>query len=139
MASPAFDASLSETYNALCSGASLCIPEGHKLTNPAAFIQWLIDNDVTILEYANLVAVPEPARQTQGSQQTAIDYLRRRRAFEHTLQKLRATTAEIVNLYGPTETSIDATCWQATDQEKLALVPIGRPLPQLVLLFLDER
>ncbi|MCC7333948.1 MAG: amino acid adenylation domain-containing protein [Pirellulaceae bacterium] len=130
VASPAFDASLSETYNALCSGASLCIPEGHKLTNPAAFIQWLIDNDVTILEgtptWWQFLSLQDKLKEAS---KLRLIICGGEELSSTLLQKLRATTAEIVNLYGPTETSIDATCWRATDQEKLALVPIGRPLP----------
>lgn len=32
------------------------------------------------------------------------------------------------NLYGPTETTIDATCWDCPSEGELSVVPIGRPI-----------
>ncbi|HYG64673.1 MAG TPA: amino acid adenylation domain-containing protein [Thermoanaerobaculia bacterium] len=45
--------------------------------------------------------------------------------------------AELVNLYGPTEVSIDATYWVCGRGSDLPLVPIGSPLSNIRVLLLD--
>jgi amino acid adenylation domain-containing protein len=53
--------------------------------------------------------------------------------------KKRFPKAELHNLYGPTEAGIEVTHWMApTDTERVDLVPIGKPLPNVPLYILDE-
>jgi acyl-coenzyme A synthetase/AMP-(fatty) acid ligase/acyl carrier protein len=51
----------------------------------------------------------------------------------------RFPNAELHNLYGPTEAGIEVTHWMApTGAERVDLVPIGKPLPNVPLYILDE-
>ena len=46
--------------------------------------------------------------------------------------------AELVNLYGPTEVSIDATSWQCQRDSEQRVVPIGRPLANVRVYLLNS-
>jgi amino acid adenylation domain-containing protein len=46
--------------------------------------------------------------------------------------------ATLWNLYGPTETSVDVTCWQCQAQPPTAVVPIGRPVANVDCYVFDE-
>ncbi|KAG0043448.1 hypothetical protein BGZ83_011399, partial [Gryganskiella cystojenkinii] len=43
----------------------------------------------------------------------------------------------IVNMYGPTETIVDATSWKCSKNNMHDIVPIGRPLPNKTIYLLD--
>lgn len=47
--------------------------------------------------------------------------------------------APLVNLYGPTETTIDCAYWESSDADTGATVPIGRPVDNTRLYVLDAR
>ena len=44
---------------------------------------------------------------------------------------------ELINLYGPTETTIDALAWRCTFDSELKTVPIGRPISNTRIYILD--
>lgn len=53
-------------------------------------------------------------------------------------RKLRADwNGELLNLYGPTETTIWSATYRITDVEQLSSVPIGRPIANTEILILD--
>ncbi|CAN1549473.1 enterobactin synthase subunit F [Rhabdaerophilaceae bacterium] len=56
----------------------------------------------------------------------------------HRLEKALPGT-EIFNMYGPTETCIDATAHRFTGQEAGTTLPLGRALPNYKILILDEK
>ncbi|MCA9126852.1 MAG: amino acid adenylation domain-containing protein [Planctomycetales bacterium] len=129
VASPAFDASLSETYNALCSGASLIVPPQNTLTHAANFIEWLNGNRISVLEGTPTwwhFLVSEETFSECSSLRFAL--CGGEDLPSSLLANIQTAAAEVVNLYGPTETSIDATFWRSRSGE-LANVPIGKPLP----------
>ena len=49
----------------------------------------------------------------------------------------KRSAALLHNLYGPTEGTIDATCWSCGIQST-KFVPIGRPIQNVVLYILDR-
>ena len=51
----------------------------------------------------------------------------------------RLLGAELVNLYGPTETSIDATFWPCAGEPTGDLIPIGRPLANVQVYLLSAQ
>ena len=54
------------------------------------------------------------------------------------LERARRVEAEFYNLYGPTETCIDVTCWRCGEGTGLATLPIGRPNANVTIRLLDE-
>ncbi|MEQ5842845.1 amino acid adenylation domain-containing protein [Paraburkholderia acidicola] len=49
------------------------------------------------------------------------------------------TTQGLVNLYGPTETTIDATAWHCVPSAASDTIPIGRPVANTRVYVLDDR
>jgi amino acid adenylation domain-containing protein len=50
----------------------------------------------------------------------------------------RLPATEIVNMYGPTEACIDATCYPVSGQETAPVLPIGKPLPNYRAYILNQ-
>jgi amino acid adenylation domain-containing protein len=50
----------------------------------------------------------------------------------------KQSSAELHNLYGPTETSVDVTAWQCVPGARLQTVPIGKPVANTQLYILDR-
>lgn len=48
------------------------------------------------------------------------------------------TNATLCSFYGPTEATIDATVWECTPQSIESGIPIGRPLPNVRVVLLDD-
>src|SRR5439155_4668520 len=55
-------------------------------------------------------------------------------------QRARARTdAELINVYGPTEATVDAIWQGCADEASHAAVPIGRPVANTRVYILDEQ
>ena len=50
----------------------------------------------------------------------------------------RRSGAKLYNVYGPTETIINSTCWLCEETDGLASSPIGRPIPNARIYILDS-
>jgi amino acid adenylation domain-containing protein len=123
-----FDASVWEFYAPLLTGGRMVIarPDGHRDT--AYLIDRIREYQVTLLQVAPtlLLALVEEERLGGcrslravfcGGEELSAQLQRR---FQERLD------ARLVNLYGPTEVTIDATCWEARAGEEG--VWIGRPV-----------
>ena len=137
-----FDVVLRDVFLPLTSGATLALPD--ELLEPASerTLLWLDHEDITLLH-----VVPTLAQCWVGSHNN-VKLHRLRWAFfagepltDTLVRKWRDTvpeTSEIVNLYGPTETTL-VKCFQVIPREPSPGVqPIGRPLPQTQALVLNR-
>ncbi|MEO0869871.1 MAG: AMP-binding protein, partial [Cyanobacteria bacterium J06642_11] len=59
-------------------------------------------------------------------------------SFELTRRFFSKLKCELHNLYGPTEAAIDVTFWRCQSQEKLQIIPIGRPIANTQIYLLDS-
>ncbi|MBZ4423333.1 non-ribosomal peptide synthetase, partial [Myxococcus sp. RHSTA-1-4] len=137
-----FDASVWECWAPLLVGAPLVLapPEAHR--DPAALLACVVRQRVTVLQ-----VVPSMLRFLLEE-----EYLRRAthlrwlfcggEALASELgPRLRAVLPEVrlVNLYGPTEVTIDSTSAEASGEESGVTVPIGRPVANTRAYVLDAR
>ncbi len=134
-----FDVVLRDIFLPLTSGATLCLPQDDLL--PDHVLPWAASEAITVIH-----AVP------------SLSWLWMAHAQSMTLPALRcvfsagesltdslvkqwrtvAPEAEIVNLYGPTETTM-AKCFYRVPEDVLpGAQPVGRPLPQTQALVLSE-
>ena len=133
VASPAFDASVLETWPYLCRGASLHIPDEATRTTPSALIAWLAEQAITIaflptpLAEAAL-ALPWPASMALRTLLTGGDKL------QHGPPP--GLPFALVNNYGPTENSVVST-WTVTPPRTVT-PPIGRPVDNSQAYILDR-
>lgn len=137
----AFDASITELFLPLVSGASLLLRDRSTLLDPRQLARDVREHGVTVLQtgpsvWAVLLAeVP--------------DFPRVRVAITHgeavspeLARRLCACGDEVWNLYGPTETTVWATGWRlapGSDASPSPMsAPIGRPLPHVRAHVVDE-
>lgn len=134
-----FDASIWEVWLPLLTGAQLCLPAPFHAADVPALAQAMAQFTPTILQgvpslMQHLIATGTPNCPDLrlfclgGEPLTANLCIRIRHSFP---------AATIVNLYGPTETTIDAT-WHAVPADAQDPLPIGRPVANSSVLVLDD-
>ncbi|OGT73431.1 MAG: hypothetical protein A3H44_08125, partial [Gammaproteobacteria bacterium RIFCSPLOWO2_02_FULL_57_10] len=129
-----FDASLSEIFLALATGASLAITPDAARGDIDAFMHWLEANAITVITLPP-VFLRALDKRSLGSLrvlvtagEAAIDA-----DMRHYARSLR-----VLNAYGPTETSVCATVYRVNEGDAWPFgVPIGRPLPGVLLTVRD--
>ena len=136
-----FDASVWEFFAPLLAGATLVMarPGGHQ--DPDYLVETIRHHGITTLQ-----VVPSQLRvlvEADGFDQCRS--LRRVFAGGEALHAELAarfftrSDADLVNLYGPTEVTIDAVVWTCSRRDAEIRVPIGRPIDNTSAYVLDER
>jgi amino acid adenylation domain-containing protein len=134
-----FDASVWELFVPLFVGATqiMARPEGHQ--DSAYLARVIAEQGVTtlqlvpsmlriFLEEKELDACRSLKRVFCGGEELPLELQQRFHARR---------SAELHNLYGPTETSIDASHWACRKDAIEPIVTIGRPLPNIQIYLLD--
>jgi amino acid adenylation domain-containing protein len=137
-ASISFDASLSEIFMALATGATLLLAPTETLTSPIDLLDLLREKSVTVVTLPPSLLQVLPAHDLPDL-----------RALISAGESCPLEVAErwapgrlFFNGYGPTETTVGPT-FHRVDLEKLhqsgaATVPIGRPLQNIQIYLLDS-
>ncbi|MFI9437089.1 MULTISPECIES: non-ribosomal peptide synthetase [Streptosporangium] len=140
---PEHDPALCEVFATLVSGGTLCpVPERIRM-NPEKLVDWLADEQITLIE-----TVPSFAKEILALV-TSEDSAGRLAALDHLLLMGEALPEELanglraalpftrlINAYGPTETI--AATWHEISAPVHGTVPIGRSIPGRQVLVLDE-
>jgi amino acid adenylation domain-containing protein len=129
-----FDVVLREIFLPLTSGATLCLPEPNADLAPAAIIPWLERQKISILHIVPSLAQIWIANLPESCSLETLRWIFF--AGEPLTAKLvqqwrncLPESSQIVNLYGPTETTL-AKCYYQIPRDILPGVqPIGWPLP----------
>ncbi|MCK4258971.1 MAG: amino acid adenylation domain-containing protein [Halanaerobiales bacterium] len=145
LASPAFDASLKNIFVPLCAGGTICIPENREIIlDVTKFIQWIDDSKVNMLQCVpSLFRLLVSGNLTNnhfkelkyillaGEKLSPKNFVKWYEIFDERVQ--------IVNLYGPTETTLVKTFYliQKSDTAK-STIPIGKPMRGARIIILDE-
>jgi amino acid adenylation domain-containing protein len=141
--SVSFDAVLRDVFVVLSCGGTLCIPAEEALLDPAVILAWLARERVTLVHMvpsllrAWLSHVPDGLalphlRHLLLSGEPLTDVLVER------FRKTFGTHTQIVNLYGPTETTM-VKCFHWVRELQPGVQPIGQPMPQTQVLILSPR
>ncbi|MCW5978615.1 MAG: amino acid adenylation domain-containing protein [Bryobacteraceae bacterium] len=143
LTNPSFDVTLRDTFLPLTCGATLCLPAGDDAA-PDHVLAFLTRERVTILHCVPTLAriwldsahddiAPGALRWVLFAGEPLTGELTR-------LWRARLPPhARLVNLYGPTETTLVKTCYVLPDDEPTDLLPAGRPLPQTQVLVMAGR
>ena len=138
-----FDVVLRDTFLALTSGATLCIPAEADVIDPPKILAWLAAERVSIVH-----VVPSLARLWLSHAPPGLALPDLRCVFfageplmEALVRRFRqvGATALIVNLYGPTETTLAKCFYRVPDEPHPGVQPIGHPLPQTQVILLNRR
>lgn len=136
-----FDAVLRDLFLPLTSGATLCLPEA-TITAEDIF-DWLATNSITVLH-----TVPSLARSWLDAwpDQRTLSTLKwtffvGEPLTDTLVKRWRQKTVHsgaVVNLYGPTETTLIKCFYQVPEESPPGIQPIGRPLPQTQILVIGK-
>ena len=136
-----FDAATFEVWGALTSGAELAIIPSTTALRPTALAQALSDYGISVLflttSFFNLIAQEEPGM-LAGVRYVSLggekaDYASVRRVLD------AGKPAQLVNGYGPTETTTFAICYDfPADLPRMANLPIGRPIANTRVYLVNE-
>ena len=135
-----FDASIWEFWAPLISGARLVMARPERLIDSASLIEQVLQHRITVLQLVPSVlnlCLSEPRfpecqtlrRVFAGGEALTTDLVVR---FHET--GIRAT---LYNLYGPSETTIDATWWTCDRESARYGITIGRPISGMAAYVLD--
>ncbi len=148
-ASISFDMSAEEIYSCLSSGATLVLRSDAMIESPTKFIASCVQLGITNLHLPT-VYWHELMGFLNAEQARMLSTLRMvniggDRALPEPLAVWRAAidpAVRLVNTYGPTETTINATIWDRADlpdpSAQLQTVPIGRPWLNCTVYVLDR-
>ncbi|MGH3873694.1 MAG: amino acid adenylation domain-containing protein [Pseudonocardiaceae bacterium] len=136
-----FDASVWELFAPLMAGARLLLtpPDAHR--DPSALAQLIVHHGVTVLQVVPALLAPL-LQQPAAEQWPALRrlYCGGEALTGHLWARCRSQLASttVYNLYGPTETCIDALFHTCRDTDATtATVPIGRPITNTQVYVLD--
>ncbi|WP_375504352.1 amino acid adenylation domain-containing protein [uncultured Nostoc sp.] len=136
-----FDVVLRDIFLPLTSGATLCLPEeGHNL-EPTKILNYLEHEQISVLH-----TVPSLAQSWLANVPSEV-YLRNLRWLFFAGEPLKETlvyrwrdafpeSGEIVNLYGPTETTLAKCYYRIPVECTPGIQPVGLPLPETQALVL---
>ncbi len=142
---PAFDPFLRDVFVPLCSGATLCVPDNREtVLNPRQLMQWLEDRKITLAHCVPTLFRALVNEHPDPSYFTSLKYLliAGEQLFGADVKKwmdIYGERVQLVNLYGPTETTLAKFCYfiRPADKERL-LMPVGRPIEGASALILDD-
>ena len=138
--SPGFDSSIGEILPALMAGATLHVPDDDLRLNPDRLVAWLADRRITVAEFpvtlaeqvvGRLAALPPEAVAPLRVLVTGGERLR--------VRPPAGAGYELVNEYGPSETSVAVTYARVAPSADGTPPPIGRPIAGAVTYVLDQR
>ena len=135
-----FDVSLLEMFYPLLAGARLAIAPPMDYFDFASLMDFLIENRITAIDL-----VPSMLQALLQDQRFSLLKDLRQvtcggEALPGDLQKdfFACSTAEVANLYGPTETTIGSTFFWCRREEQHLPVSIGRPITNTQVYILDR-
>jgi amino acid adenylation domain-containing protein/non-ribosomal peptide synthase protein (TIGR01720 family) len=138
-----FDISVEEIWGSLCSGATLVVHDRKDLALDS-FENMIAEKNITTLD------LPTAYWHTWVGTKLSIEKLKTLKkiivggeaARSQALRTWRDLLPNVqwFNTYGPTETTIVATVWQAPEKNNIPdLIPIGSPIQNVSCLVLDEQ
>ncbi|OKH43155.1 hypothetical protein NIES2101_31135 [Calothrix sp. HK-06] len=136
-----FDASVWEFYAPLLVGAQLVIarPGGHQDSD--YLIQTIVELQITTLQLVPTLLRMLLENEQIGNCQSLKNVFCGGEPLTVELQArfFSFLNAELHNLYGPTETCIDATYWTCKRELNKQIIPIGRPIANTQAYILDSQ
>ncbi|HKR14069.1 MAG TPA: amino acid adenylation domain-containing protein, partial [Pyrinomonadaceae bacterium] len=137
-----FDASVWEFYMPLMVGAKLVMarPGGHQDSGYLA--RTIVERGVTVIQVVPMLLRMLVQQAGFGScKDLRLVFCGGEALTTELAAQCMAVLpgARLCNLYGPAETTIDATYWEATSSTNTSSVPIGNPVANVGAFVLDQR
>ncbi len=149
LAPTTFDVSLRDIFVPLVAGGTLCIPDADTRTNSDRLLRWMKHSGLTLFHCVpSLFRMLMQEIEQQGRPGQVLPSLRHILLAGEPLygrdvnlwRRLGAAHTELVNLYGPTETTLAKAFFRVREGEipSNEMVPVGKPIPNTALLIIKE-
>lgn len=143
--SPSFDPFLRDIFVPLCTGATMCIPEDREIIlYPERLKGWIDEKQIMFMHSVPTVFKALMAEINDGTCWADMKYilLAGELLRGHDVKKfyeLFGERIQLVNLYGPTETTLAKLFYrvQSADAARVS-VPVGKPIPGAQAMILNE-
>ncbi|HZN07127.1 MAG TPA: AMP-binding protein, partial [Pyrinomonadaceae bacterium] len=141
---PSFDASLRDFFVPLCSGGTICMPPNvETVLDSGKLVKWIDDEQINLIHCIPSLFRTITNEDLQPKQFAALRYVLM--AGEPLLpsdvrrwMNVFGERIQLVNLYGPTETTMVKFFHFVTAADKdLPSIPIGQPMPGAKALLID--
>jgi amino acid adenylation domain-containing protein len=138
-----FDVVLRDIFLPLCSGATLCLPDTASVPHSDDVVGWMRRERITILHTVpSLAAAWLDSREAAGGLPNLRWTLMAGEPLTETLvrrwREQMGTAHEILNLYGPTETTLAKCAYRVPAEPSSGVQPIGDPLPDSQALIINK-
>jgi amino acid adenylation domain-containing protein len=138
-----FDPVLRDIFLPLTSGATICMPEDKNSLGPEDLWHWLVQERISVLHTVPSLAEFWGSHVPEGMSLPSLRWLffTGEPLREHLVRRWRSLLprgAGIVNLYGPTETTLVKCFYRIPKEISSGVQPVGRPLPHTQALVLSE-
>ncbi|HKH43956.1 MAG TPA: amino acid adenylation domain-containing protein, partial [Thermoanaerobaculia bacterium] len=134
-----FDVVLRDIFLPLTSGATLYVPDEAEMS-PERILPWLAERAITVLHTVPSLAGAWLGGVAPGFSSDALrlTFFAGEPLVDQVVERWRAVfpRTEVVNLYGPTETTLAKCFYTVPDPPALRIQPVGAPLPQTQALVL---
>ncbi|MCX7920809.1 MAG: amino acid adenylation domain-containing protein [Clostridia bacterium] len=142
---PSFDPFLRDIFVPLCSGATLCIPENREIIlNPKKLANWIDSKRITLIHMVPTLfkGMIKELEDSQHFDSLKYILLAGELLKGNDLKKfyeLFGSRIQLVNLYGPTETTLAKTFYLISENDVSKInVPIGKPINDTEILILGS-
>ena len=130
-----FDVVLRDIFLPLTSGATLCLPADDFTLDSDNVLSWLDLEQISLLHAVPALAQSWLTELSSGVSLRAMRYVffagePLTDALVHEWRDTFPESGEIINLYGPTETTLAKCYYRVRPNVLPGIQPIGRPLPQ---------
>lgn len=142
--SPTFDAFLRDLFVPLCSGGTLCLPPRRDgLIQLEGLLDWLANEQVNLIHcvptlFRELTALHEPQKQLPELQYLLLSGERLFGEDVHNWRQVFGHHTELINLYGPSETTMVKFAYRIPNDQLPNTIPIGQPIEGCKAILLDE-
>jgi amino acid adenylation domain-containing protein len=138
-----FDVVLRDMLLPLVGGATLVLPDLGSPLGPDEVPAWLEEERISVVHAVPTVTSSWLASMTAPAARSPRAVVFAGEPLSATLveewRRLFPGTERILNLYGPTETTLAKCCYEVPSPPRPGIQPLGRPLPDTEVLILDER
>jgi amino acid adenylation domain-containing protein len=140
---PGFDVFLRDIFVPLCAGATICVPDAHVLSSPSRIASWIEDERINLIHCVPSFFKLFKSEAIEIYQYESLKYvlLAGEKILPYELKswyKKFGTKVQLVNIYGPTETTLAKGCYLIQPEDcEIAHIPIV-PIPGSQFLILDS-
>lgn len=149
LAPPTFDVSLRDMFVPLVAGGTVCVPSAETRAGIDRLLDWLDAEGITVMHCVptlfrallqELARRPEPRALLTRLRHVLLAGEPLYGTDVQRWRELMGTGTELVNVYGPSETTLAKAFYRIPEGnlDAARMVPVGKPLPDTALLIVKD-